>query len=76
MRGTSFLRVIGRMKPGMTIRTGAAALHRSIKVIAAQYLSKIDSGLTTTSENAAGGRDAKIFAPDLLHCSPRWHSFC
>jgi putative ABC transport system permease protein len=47
MRGTSFLRVIGRMKPGLTIAQVMAALPSLDQSYRAQYLSKIDSGLTT-----------------------------
>ena len=48
MRGTSFLRVVGRMKPGMTVEQVRAALPRSIRAIAREFPGKIDSGLTTT----------------------------
>ena len=47
MRGSSFLRVIGRMKPGITIKQLLAALPSLDQSYRAQYLSKIDSGLTT-----------------------------
>src|SRR5215471_16693013 len=47
MRGTSFLRVVGRMKPGITLKQLAAALPSLDQSYRAQYLSKIDSGLTT-----------------------------
>jgi len=47
MRGTSFLRVVGRMKPGMTLQQLVAALPSLDQSYRAQYLSKIDSGLTT-----------------------------
>jgi putative ABC transport system permease protein len=48
MRGTSFLRVIGRMKPGMTlaqIKAGLPSLDQSYRT---QYSNKIDSSLVTT----------------------------
>ena len=48
MRGTSFLRVIGRMKPGMTVSQVKAALPSLDKGYATQYPNKIDSVLTTT----------------------------
>jgi len=47
MRGTSFLRVVGRMKPGITLKQLVAALPSLDQSYRAQYLSKIDSGLTT-----------------------------
>jgi hypothetical protein len=34
MRGTTFLRVVGRLKPGMTVEQARAALLRWIKAIA------------------------------------------
>ena len=48
MRGTSFLRVVGRMKPGVTpeqVRAELAALDQSYLT---EYRTKIDSGFTTT----------------------------
>ena len=48
MRGTSFLRVIGRMKPEMTltqVKAGLPSLDRSYQT---QYPNKIDSTLVTT----------------------------
>jgi predicted permease len=48
MRGTSFLRVVGRMKPGMTlaqVKAGLPSLDQSYRT---QYPNKIDSSLTTT----------------------------
>lgn len=48
MRGTSFLRVIGRMKPGMTlaqVKAGLPSLDQSYRT---QYANKIDSSLVTT----------------------------
>src|SRR5205823_5303549 len=48
MRGTSFLRVIGRMKPGMTlaqVKAGVPSLDQSYRT---QYPNKIDSSLVTT----------------------------
>jgi putative ABC transport system permease protein len=47
MRGSSFLRVIGRMKPGITLKQLLAALPSLDQSYRAQYLNKIDSGLTT-----------------------------
>ncbi len=47
MRGTSFLRVIGRMKPGMTldqVKAGLPSLDHSYQ---SQYPNKIDSSLVT-----------------------------
>src|SRR5438477_2851863 len=48
MRGTSFLRVIGRMKPGMTLGQVRAALPSLDQSYRTQYPNKIDSSLTIT----------------------------
>jgi predicted permease len=48
MRGTSFLRVIGRMKPGMTLAQVKAALPSLDQSYRTQNPNKIDSSLTTT----------------------------
>src|SRR5213596_3998740 len=48
MRGTSFLRVIGRMKPGITVKQVLAALPSLDQSYRTQYPNKIDSGFTTT----------------------------
>jgi putative ABC transport system permease protein len=48
MRGTSFLRVVGRMKPGMTLGQVKAALPSLDQGYRTQYPNKIDSSLTTT----------------------------
>jgi predicted permease len=48
MRGTSFLRVIGRIKPGITVQQVLAALPSLDQSYRAQYPNNIDSGLTTT----------------------------
>src|SRR5213082_2758076 len=48
MRGTSFLRVIGRMKPGMTLAQMKGALPSLDQSYRTQYPNKIDSSLTTT----------------------------
>jgi predicted permease len=48
MRGTSFLRVIGRMKPGITVQQVLAALPSLDQSYRTQYPNKIDSGMTTT----------------------------
>ena len=48
MRGTTFLRVVGRLKPGMTVeqaRAASAALDQSYR---ADYPGKIDTALITT----------------------------
>src|SRR5438045_3173413 len=48
MRGTSFLRVIGRIKPGMPldqVKAGVPSLDQSYRT---QYPNKIDSSLVTT----------------------------
>jgi len=47
MRGTPFLRVIGRLKPGVTLEQARASLRSLDQSYRAQYTSKIDSGLTT-----------------------------
>jgi putative ABC transport system permease protein len=49
MRGTSFLRVIGRIKPGMTLDQVKAALPSLDQSYKTQYPNKIDSSLTTTA---------------------------
>jgi putative ABC transport system permease protein len=48
MRGTSFLRVVGRMKPGLTLSQLWAALPSLDQSYRTQYPSKIDSAFTTT----------------------------
>src|SRR6266481_1976530 len=48
MRGTSFLRVVGRMKPGITIQQVLAALPSLNQSYRTQYPNKIDSVFTTT----------------------------
>src|SRR6058998_2725819 len=48
MRGTSFLRVIGRMKPNIALAQVKAALPSLDQSYRAQYTNKIDSGFTTT----------------------------
>jgi predicted permease len=48
MRGTSFLRVIGRLKPGITIEQGGAALRALDHSYGAEFPGKIDSASVTT----------------------------
>jgi len=48
MRGTSFLRVVGRMKPGITVQQVSAALPSLDQSYRTQYPNKIDSVFTTT----------------------------
>src|SRR5213593_4176626 len=48
MRGTSFLRVIGRTKPNITLAQVRAALPSLDQSYRTQYPNKIDSGFTTT----------------------------
>jgi len=48
MRGTSFLRVVGRMKPGMTVAQVKAALPSLDQSYTTQYPNKIDSSLTSS----------------------------
>lgn len=48
MRGTSFLRVIGRLKPNVPLNQVKAALPSLDQSYRTQYPSKIDSGFTTT----------------------------
>src|SRR6266508_1277822 len=47
MRGAFFLRVVGRLKPGMTVQQARAALPSLEQSYRAQYPNKIDSALTT-----------------------------
>jgi putative ABC transport system permease protein len=58
MRGTGFLRVIGRLKPGMTIDQARAALPPLEQSYRAQYPGKIDSAsvmtLKTLPEDVTG----------------------
>ncbi|PYK68210.1 MAG: hypothetical protein DME45_08580, partial [Verrucomicrobia bacterium] len=51
MRGTGFLRVIGRRKPGMTIEQVRAALPSLDQSYATQYPDKADSSGFTTVKN-------------------------
>jgi predicted permease len=48
MRGTSFLRVVGRLKPALTVKQARAALPSLDQSYATQYPNKIDTTLTTT----------------------------
>ena len=48
MRGTTFLRVVGRLKPGMTVEQARAALPALEQSYRAEFPGKIDSALTTT----------------------------
>jgi putative ABC transport system permease protein len=48
MRGTSYLRVIGRMRPGITVKQVLAALPSLDQSYRTQYPNKIDSVFTTT----------------------------
>ncbi|HUE41014.1 MAG TPA: ABC transporter permease [Chthoniobacterales bacterium] len=48
MRGTSFLRVIGRMKPAMSLDQAKAAMPSLDQSYRTQYPNKIDSSLVTT----------------------------
>src|SRR5712675_1470170 len=48
MRGTTFLRVVGRLKPGMTVEQARAALSALDQSYRGEFPGKIDSGLTTT----------------------------
>src|SRR6476619_2003641 len=48
MRGTTFLRVLGRLKPGMTVEQARAALAALDQSYQAEYPGKIDTALRTT----------------------------
>ena len=48
MRGTSFLRVVGRLKPSVTLKQARAALPSFDQSYITQYPNKIDSTMTTT----------------------------
>src|SRR6266403_4798572 len=48
MRGTSFLRVVGRLKPSVTLDQAQAALTSLDQSYRAEYSSKIDSGFATS----------------------------
>ena len=48
MRGTAFLRVIGRLKPGITVQQARAALPSLDQSYRTQYPNKIDSDVTST----------------------------
>src|SRR2546428_4885565 len=58
MRGTGFLRVVGRLKPGMTVEQARAALPSLEQSYRAQYPDKIDSSsvmtLKTLPEDVTG----------------------
>src|SRR5436309_10814021 len=49
MRGTSFLRVVGRLKPTVTLQQARAALPSLDQSYVTQYPNKIDSVFTTTA---------------------------
>jgi predicted permease len=48
MRGTTFLRVVGRLRPGMTVEQARAPLPALDQSYRGEFPGKIDSGLTTT----------------------------
>jgi putative ABC transport system permease protein len=48
MRGTAFLRVVGRLKPGLTVQQARATLPSLEQSYRTQYPNKIDSTVTTT----------------------------
>ena len=48
MRGAFFLRVVGRLKPGVTVQQARAALPSLEQSYRAQYPNNIDSALVTT----------------------------
>ncbi len=48
MRGTGFLRVIGRLKPGLSLEQGQASLGSLDQSYRTQYPTKIDSSATTS----------------------------
>jgi len=48
MRGTTFLRVVGRLKPGVTVEQARAALPALDQSYRGEFPGKIDSGLGTT----------------------------
>src|SRR5947208_13526122 len=48
MRGTSFLRVVGRLQPGVSLEQARAALPSLDQSYRTQFPNKIDSSLTTT----------------------------
>ena len=48
MRGTSFLRVVGRLKPGVTLQQAKVALPSLDQGYRTQFPNKIDSSLATT----------------------------
>jgi putative ABC transport system permease protein len=48
MRGSTFLRVVGRLKPGITVEQARAALPALDESYRAEFPGKIDSALTTT----------------------------
>jgi putative ABC transport system permease protein len=50
MRGTTFLRVVGRLKPGMTVEQARAALPALDQSYRAEFPGKIDGALTTSSK--------------------------
>jgi len=50
MRGTSFLRVVGRLKPNVTLNQVKAALRSLDQSYRTQYPNKIDSSLVTTAK--------------------------
>jgi len=50
MRGTSFLRVVGRLKPNVTLNQVKAALPSLDQSYRTQYPNKIDSSLVTTAK--------------------------
>ena len=62
MRGTAFLRTIGRLKPGLTIEQAAPRLPALEQSYRTQNPGKIDADLKTTIVDAAGRCDRRSCA--------------
>ena len=75
MRGAFFLRVVGRLKPGITVQQARAALPSLEQNYRTQYPNKIDSHADDNAQDVARGCDAKfpcrfvtLSLPSVLSC--------
>src|SRR2546421_2991955 len=79
MRGSGFFRVIGRLKPGMTIEQARAAMPSLEQSYRAQYPDKIDSSATVTLKpllEDVVGNLRPAFATLLAACAFVWLIAC
>ncbi len=75
MRGTGFLRVVGRLKPGMTVEQARAALPSLEQSYRAQYPDKIDSSSVVTLKTLPK-MSLEICGRRSPLCWRQLHSYC